>query len=336
MGLDGDDQYHKCIKSKVYSAWGSTFRIKYRDWGNVVCREVCDADEWKDPQTGNCRRKAQMAILASSEVAVLEFTLVKSKSDKTVSRPIELRLKSGDIDSDEKRIIHWNATLGSGSSWLSLSLLNGFVHSAKSVADIIAEADGAGLGDTATTGPYNTTLTFHSNAVLMTPGDFVNGTDQQTITVRLSIFAKPDVNETHVTISRSSGTPVGPVEPIEAGEKLTVSVKAVDFEGLPISRPDLQLQLEIRGNLNKNQSIPLQLTADGTGVYTASISETWVREQETVQSASSGLCRLPCGSRPVALPFTAAACVALRIQQRAAGLARAAGGLLSHAGCCVR
>jgi hypothetical protein len=233
-------------------------------------------------------------------------------------------------------MIHWNATLGSGSSWLSLSLPNGSVHSAESVADLVAKADGAGLGDTATTGPFNTTLTFHSSAALMTPGDFVNGTDQQTITVRLNIVAKPYVNETHMTISRSSGAPVGPAEPIEAGEKLTVSVKAVEFEGLPISRPDLQLRLEIRGNLNKNHSIPLQLKADGTSMYTANVSETWVREQETVQSAAFGLFRLPRGSRPVALPFTAAACVALRIHRRAAALARAAGGLLSHAGCYVR
>jgi hypothetical protein len=203
---------------------------------------------------------------------------------------------------------------------------------------MIAKADGAGLGDTATTGPYNTTLTFHSSAVLMTPSDFINGTNQQTISVRLSIVAVPYVNETQVTItrSRSSGAPVGPAEPIEAGEKLTVSVKAVDFEGLPISRPDLQLRLEIRGNLNKNHSIPLQLMADGTSVYTASISETWVREQETVQSDAFGLFRSPRGSRPVALPLTAAARAAFRIHQRAAALARAAGGLLSHVGRYVR
>jgi len=134
-----------------------------------------------------------------------------------------------------------------------------------------------------------------------------------------------------VTISRSSGTPVGPAEPIEAGEKLTVSVKAVDFEGLPISRPDLQLRLEIRGNLNKNHSILLQLKADGTNVYTANISETWVREPETVLSAAFGLFRLPCGSRRVVQPCAAVACTALRIHQRAVALARAAGGLLPHA-----
>ena len=290
MGLDSDDQYHKCIKSKVYSAWGATLQIYYPTWGSVVCREVCDADsEWKDPRTGNCRRKAQMAILASSEVAVLEFTLVKSKIEKTVSQQIQLRLKNGDIAADLDHIIHWNATLGSGSSWLSLSLPNGSVHSGESVADMIAKADGAGLGDTAMTGTYNTTLTFHSSAVLMTPSDFINGTNEQTLTVRLNIFAKPYVNETHVTITRSSDTPVRPAEPIEAGEKLTVSVKAVDFEGLPISRPDLQLRLEIRGNLNKNRSIPLQLKADGTSVYSAYISETWVREQEIVRSDAFGL-----------------------------------------------
>ena len=131
--------------------------------------------------------------------------------------------------------------------------------------------------------------------------------------VRLSIVAKPYVNETHVTLTRSSVTPVGQAEPIEAGEKLTVSVKAVDFERIPISRPDLQLRLEIRGSLNKNHSIPLQLKADGTSVYTANISETWVREQETVQSAASCLSRLPCASPPVALPLTSAARAALRI-----------------------
>jgi hypothetical protein len=82
---------------------------------------------------------------------------------------------------------------------------------------------------------------------------------------------------------------------------------------LPISRPDLQLRLEIRGNLNKNHSIPLQLKADGTSVYTANISETWVREQETVQSAASCLFRSPCSSPPGALPLTSVARAAFRI-----------------------
>jgi hypothetical protein len=286
-----------CVKKAIWDAWGSTFRNDYLSWERLC--ENCTSAEWKDPKTAVCRRKALLAVLASTEVSVVEMDLTKSISDKTVSQQIQLRLKNGDIDSDPGRIIHWNATLGSGSSWLSLSRPNGSVHSAESVADLVAKADGAGLGDTATTGPLKTTLTFHSSAVLMNRSDFINGTDQQTITVRLSIFAKPYVNETLVTITRSSGDPVGPVEPIEAGDKLTVSIKAVDFEGMPISRPDLQLRLELWGSLNKNHSIPLQLKADGTSVYTANISETWVREQETVQSDAYGLCsfalwQLPC------------------------------------------
>jgi hypothetical protein len=294
---------------------------------------TCNPDvQWKDPQTAVCRRKALLAVLALTEVTVLEMALVKSKEVQSVSQSIEIRLKDGDIAADSDRIIHWTVVGGSAAPWLSLAPLSGSLSSRESVAAVKAAADGAGLGDTATIGPYNTTLTFHFSAVLMTPGDFMNGTDQQTITVRLSVFAKPYVNETHVTLTRSSGAPVGPAEPIEAREKLTVSVKAADFEGLPISRPDLQLQLEIRGNLNKNHSIPLQLIADGTNVYMASIPETWVREQETIQSAAFGLFRLRCASPPVALPLTSAARAALRFHQRATALARAAGGLLSHAG----
>ncbi len=133
--------------------------------------------------------------------------------------------------------------------------MDGSLYSSESVAAVKATAVGAGLGDTAMTGPFNTTLTFKSSARLMKPTDFMNGTDQQTITVRLSIVAKPYVDETHVfVITRSSGAPVGPAEPIEAGEKVTVSVKAFDFEGLPISRRDLQLRLEILGNLNKSST----------------------------------------------------------------------------------
>jgi hypothetical protein len=312
----------------------------YRIRAESAWRPICEGNngtcnpeiQWKD--AGRCRRKALLAVLASAEVTVLEMDLIKSEPLSSVSQSIELRLKDGDIAADPDRIINWTVVAGSAAPWLSLGPLNGLLHSSESVAAVKAAAVGAGFGDTATTGPFNTTLTFSSTARLMKRSDFVNGTDQQTITVRLSIFAKPYVNETHVRITRSSDTSVGRAEPIEAGEKLMVSVKAVDFEGLPISRPDLQLRLEIRGNLNKNQSIPLQLKADGTNVYTANISETWVREPETIQSAAFGLFRLPCGSRPVlvALPFSAAAGAALRIHQRAAALARSTSGLLPHAG----
>jgi hypothetical protein len=335
--FDSADSLDECSLWKIYTAWGEPMRV-YKTRAESAWKPVCESTngtcnpdiQWKD--AGRCRRKALLAVLASTELTVLQMDLIKSEPLSNVSQSIELRLKDGDIAADPDRIIHWTIVAGSAAPWLSLGPLNGSLHSSESVAAVKAAAVGAGLGDTATTGPFNTTLTFSSTARLMKRSDFVNGTDQQTITVRLSVFAKPYVNETqHVRITRSSGTPVGAAEPIEAGEKLMVSVNAVDFEGLPISRPDLQLRLEIRGNLNKNQSIPLQLKADGTNVYTANISETWVREPETIQSAAFGLFRLPCASRPVALPCVAEVCAAFRIHQRAAALARAAGGLLPHA-----
>jgi hypothetical protein len=304
IGLDTDKNCTSraacdCVKKAVYDAWGSTFRNAYPSWGTLCLSENCTLTDWKDPQTAVCRRKALLAVLASTEVSVVEMALVKSKEVRSVSQSIELRLKDGDIASDPDRIIHWTVLAGSAARWLSLAPVSGSLYSSESVAAVEAAAVGAGLGDTAMTGPVSTTFVFNSSARVMKRSDFVNGTDQQTITVRLSIFAKPYVNETLVTITRSSGDPVGPVEPIEAGDKLTVSIKAVDFEGMPISRPDLQLRLELWGSLNKNHSIPLQLKADGTSVYTANISETWVREQETVQSDAYGLCsfalwQLPC------------------------------------------
>jgi hypothetical protein len=290
-----------CGLWKIYSAWGTPMEVVYKaladsSW-KPVCDKTCDPDsQWKDPETAVCRRKALLAVLASSEVTVIEMTLVKSDSVRSVSESIELRLKDGDIARDPDRIIHWTVVDGSAARWLSLAPLNGSLHSAMSVAAIEATANSTGLGDTAMTGPFNTTLVFKSTAKLMTTNDFVDGTDTRKITVRLSIVAVPYVNEKHVTITRSSGNPVGQAEPIEAGEKLTVSITAFDSEGLPITRADLQLQLGFRGNLNNNHSTPLQLKADGTNatnVYSATIAETWVREPETVQSDASAFFRLP-------------------------------------------
>jgi hypothetical protein len=268
----------------------AAYRMAASSWGTACekrTNSTCNPDlQWRDPQTGNCRRKALLAVLASTEVSVVDMALIKSEEVRSVSQTIELRLKDGDIAADSDRIINWTVVDRSAAPWLWFAPVDGSLYSSESVAAVEATAVGAGLGDTAMTGPFNANITFKSSARLMNRSDFVNGTDQQTITVRLSIFAKPYVNETHVTLTRSSGTPVGSADPIEAGEKLTVSVEAVDFEGMPISRPDLQLQLEIRGNVNQNHSILLQLKADGTNVYTANISETWVREPETVQSAA--------------------------------------------------
>ena len=93
-------------------------------------------------------------------------------------------------------------------------------------------------------------------------------------------------------------------------------------QSLPIAKPTLLNELDSSGTIVRqsdcyiigeveytqqlHSDLPatrlrgyVQLKADGTSVYTANISETWVREQETVLSAASCLFRSPCASPPV-------------------------------------
>ena len=119
----------------------------------------------------------------------------------------------------------------------------------------------------------------------MTSSDFADETDVRTIEVRLTITAVPYVSDSHVVITSSaSGRIVQPGEPVEAGDRLTVAVKAVDADGLPISRRDLPLSIEVKGKLNGVHSVPLELNSTGSNVYTATIPENWIKEPETVES----------------------------------------------------
>ena len=104
--------------------------------------------------------------------------------------------------------------------------------------------------------------------------------------MELSINAVPYVRDSHVVITSSaSGRIVQPDELVEAGDRLTVAVKAFDADGLPISRRDLQLIVEVKGQSNGVHSVPLELNSTGTNVYTATIPENWIKEPETVESA---------------------------------------------------
>jgi hypothetical protein len=134
----------------------------------------------------------------------------------------------------------------------------------------------------------------------MASSDFVDGTNVRTIEVRLTIKAVPYVTDSHVVVTSSaSGRIVQPGEPVEAGDRLTVAVKAVDADGLPISRRDLQLAVEVRGKVNRGRlSAPLEPNTAGTNVYTATIPENWIKEPENVESDV-----LPgSGGHPIPLP----------------------------------
>jgi hypothetical protein len=228
-----------------------------------------------------------MTVLASS--TVLDVTVVKSRNTTIRNATAELRLKSGDVNYDTNgHQIKWAASPDASASWLTLHSNTGFVHSGKPVADVIVTADSAGFNDTTQSGPLITTITFRCDpeGPGMTTSDFAGGTAVRTIEVRLTITAVPYVRDSHVVITSSaSGRIVQPGEPVEAGDRLTVAVKAVDAAGLPISRRDLQLAVEVRGKLNRGRhSAPLEPNSAGSDVYTATIPENWIKEPETVES----------------------------------------------------
>jgi hypothetical protein len=179
----------------------------YRTEAGIGTRCVsgqCAGDEWADPFSRRCRQKAEMAVRAAS--TALEMTLLKSNTSVTVSYPIELRLKSGSIDADPKHRIEWSATWPSG--WLSLDRASGPVHSTAPVAEIIATANGSGLNDTMRSGPVVTNITFNSSAAAMTSSDFVQGTNVQTIAVRLTINANVYLEADDVQLLSADGAPI--------------------------------------------------------------------------------------------------------------------------------
>jgi hypothetical protein len=165
------------------------------------------------------------------------------------------------------------------------------VSSGQPVAGITVIADGAGLNGTAQSDPLVASIIVHSKANSTASNSvFVKGAEVQTITVHLTIKAVPYINASDVTLtSFSSGRNVRPGEPIAAGDRLTVAVKAFDADRLPISRTDLQLKLTLTGTLNGNHTALLELDSlsPGNNVYTATIPETWLQAPEAVQSAVS-------------------------------------------------
>jgi hypothetical protein len=146
-------------------------------------------------------------MTAQASSAVLDITVVKSRSTTSRSATAELRLKSGDVSYDTNgHQIKWAATLDASKSWLTLHSYTGFVHSGKPVADVKVTADSAGFNDTAQSGPLTATITFRCfpEGPGMTTSDFAGGTAVRTIEVRLTITAVPYVSDSHVVITSSA------------------------------------------------------------------------------------------------------------------------------------
>jgi hypothetical protein len=255
-----------------------------------TCRDSavrCDASEWQDQTTRKCRLKA--AIVVQATTTTLAMTLIKTMSVNSSVTQLQVRLKSGDVDA-----IQWSASLSLSDtlperallgSWLRLGsptgvVSTGVVSTARPVDTIAVFANAAGLNDTYTTGPLTSTITVRGTSA--SGPVFVEGGDTQTIAVQLTIRALPYISDSHVLITDSAARVVRPGGSVSAGDRLTVSVTAVDADGLPICRPDIQLAVAFRGKLNGDHRATLE--SDGSpNVYTASISELWLRDPEEIE-----------------------------------------------------
>jgi hypothetical protein len=220
-----------------------------------------------------------MAVRSSSET--LQMTLVKTRSVTGATAQLEVRLKTGDIDAATP--INWTASRsGTNAGWLSFSPSSGSVSSGEPVAPITVIVDGTGLNDTGPTTPIVSGITITSTS---SGSVFINGmNDVRSIPVHLFITSVPYVGASDVTLTSSSGRVVPPGEPAEAGDRLTIAVKAYDAQRLPISRQDLQLTVVVKGQLNGVHSVPLELDGSDTNVYTATIPGNLIKEPETVES----------------------------------------------------
>jgi hypothetical protein len=222
----------------------------------IPISQICRDDEWL--YGTSCLRRPEMAVQASTNV--VQIILMKSRSNTIATAKAELRLKSGDVNDQEGHQIAWTAALASNADWLALDKLSSSVHSRDPVAEIVVTASASARSDTAQSHPLFASIVFSSKAI--GPGmtsDFVNGTNKLTIDVTLAIKAVPYVTDSDVAITGSSGEPtaVGVDKPVTAGDRLTIAVKALDADRLPICRPDLALSVIVRGKLNGAHRAPL-------------------------------------------------------------------------------
>ena len=153
----------------------------------------------------------------------------------------------GDVDSTEP--IVWAARGSAG--WLRLINTTGTVYSNAPVAAVGVVVDATGLIDTFTTGPLNATIVLSSSmpAADSSSAVFELKSSVLEMVAELTIVAEVELIPSDVLVqtfdgSRLSTTGVAAAtdskivtitDEVAAGSKLIVTVKAFDYERLPIS-----------------------------------------------------------------------------------------------------
>ncbi len=243
--------------------------------GKCTPRPKCDVAEgfWLDASS-KCKKKALIAVKAASDGLLVK--LHKSRSAPTSSLTIEVRLVKGDIDSSQP--IVWAARGSAG--WLRLGNTTGTVYSNAPVAAVGVVVDATGLNDTFTTGPLNATieLTSYMPAANSSSSVFERGSSVLEMVAELTIVAEVELVPLDVSVQTPDGgrLSIGAAaategrseifaitDEVAAGSKLIVTVKAFDYERLPVSRPDVQIGMNLSmGGVWKGAANLLYLTAN--------------------------------------------------------------------------
>jgi hypothetical protein len=185
-----------------------------------------------------------MALKAASDRLVV--TLVKTRNAMFHATTIEVRLASGDVNSDSP--VSWTAK--SSASWLSLAADHGIVNSASPVAELHVNMSAAGHADTSESGQPLSAIVSVESLFQARSDLFQNSTNMVEMQVELRVQSAVYVLPEHVEIRKGDGSLLsfGAVETVRTVDTLSITARAFDCETipLPINRGGEVLTLRIR------------------------------------------------------------------------------------------
>jgi hypothetical protein len=214
------------------------------------CRqlEACDTANgfWEDSGAKDgllrCRKRPLMAVQVASDR--LAITHAKQPSNRMSNRTVEIRLLSGDVDASS--IVEWVAS--SSSDWLRLGQSSGTVSSQNPVARVVVIADASGRNDTLASAPLRSQILVRSS-IRGRSDIFENNTGGSTsnlaMTIELTVEATVVLTKADLQIQTRNGHELFDGSEVVAGDKLTVTARAFDYERLEIARAGMSILLSL-------------------------------------------------------------------------------------------
>jgi hypothetical protein len=233
---------------------------------------------WLDAKGSQCKKKPRIEVKAASKKLSIKHVKAR-RSEDGIKATVEVRLTSGDIDATPADRIAWLAT--SSAQWLRLGRTDGTVDSKDPVAEFAVLIDATGFRDTYNASasgqqPLFGTITVTSSMRDKRTDLFEDGTHSMALPVELTIEAAPVLRRDDVVVVQTAdGAVLADGGSVTVGSSLLVRVNAMDYERLPINRPDLRLTLSLfssDGRVAKRVSL---LFVTGS-TYVSEITGSWI------------------------------------------------------------